>query len=338
VKTDKFIFCTDSHLANNPPVNRVGDYNAELLAKWKCVVAKCNSLKVDGLICGGDLCHTYRTSDELYVRFVRIMNKLECPFYYLYGNHDIQAGNSNFINNTNMGMLAQFDWFNALDVKEPYEFRNTLLTGNNYTKAQETVEFHGWDDSKVRDTPAIGSKKLTILVSHAMITNGTIMIKGSRKSIDVADVETDADVLLNGHYHIGHRTVVEREMLGRPYYIANPGSMARMNLAEAKETYGPRMLFIKVAPNKKVTFKFYNIPHKPYNEVFDVQAHHVKKAEADAKTQFADMLSNVRSSCVGLDLTTEDGFQEAARLASEHTGVKLGKHKMSLLEELRDGE
>lgn len=336
MKVDKFVFCTDSHLANNQPVGRIDDFNAAMMRKWKFVVKECNRRKVQGLICGGDLCHTYRTSDELYVRFVKIMSELECPFYYLYGNHDIQAGNANYIDNTNMGMLAQYHWFNPLDVKRPYEFNHTILTGTNYTRANEVKEFYGWNDSQNRDIQAVGNEKLSILVTHAMITNGTLVIKGDKKSIDVEEVETDADVLLNGHYHVGHPRAVKNEALERTFYIANPGSMARMNLAEARDTYGPRMIVITVKPKKSVKFDFVEIPHKPYNEVFDVQAHHAKKAEMTARTNFASVLESVRSSCAGLDITASKGFNKAVKAACKALDVKLTKEQRAIMEGLKD--
>ena len=218
-------------MANRPPAKRLDDYNESILHKISQALDYGYYKGVDGIIFSGDLFHTHRTNDELTVKFVDIVDQYGIDFYYLYGNHDIQGGNVNFIDKTNMGLLSRYPWFKPLG-DNVYGFSKCLLTGINYSAKQEVDYQFYWPDAET-----IIAKRKKILVTHAMITNEEINIKGERKSTYVKDVESDVDLLLNGHFHDGHKKVVKVTALERTTMIVNPGALARMNLREAVEGF-----------------------------------------------------------------------------------------------------
>ena len=286
--SNKFVICTDSHLANQPPVNRIDKYNESIMDKWEWVRNYCIKKKINKIICPGDLCHTHRTSDELIYRFVDTFADSGINIYYLLGNHDIQGANTDFISKTNMGLLTKYRWFHLLDQHELYEFTNCYLTGINYSVEKETASaFHWWEGKRTCESIEPRGKEV-ILVTHAMITNETMVIKGEAKSVSVQDVDTSADVLVNGHYHIGHPGVVERTVLEKTFKVINPGSMARMNLAEAEASYGPRIAVLTMRNGKESVCKFVDIPCKPLKEIFNRHKLKSKKSVKVDQDRFVD--------------------------------------------------
>ena len=307
--SDKFVICTDSHLANQPPANRIDNYNESIIDKWEWVRDYCIKNKIDKIICPGDLCHTHRTNDELIYKFVSLFADSGINIYYLLGNHDIQGANTSFIYKTNMGLLAKYSWFHLLDCKDLYSFDTCYLTGINYSVEKETANaFHWWEGQRVKlDTPP-ELKAPVILVTHAMITNETMMIKGEAKSVSVHDVDTNADVLINGHYHIGHQKAVKRTTLEHDFMVINPGSMARMNLAEAEESYGPRIAVLTMRVGHNARYKFIDIPCKPIKEVFNRHKIHTKKSVKVDKDKF---INSVRA--MSQQNIMGDNFEQALR-------------------------
>ncbi len=321
---NSFVHCTDSHIANRPPEKRLGDYNRAIMKKWKFVVKYANRKKVDGIICSGDLCHTHKTSDELLYRWVEIMCESDCPFYYLYGNHDIQAGNANYIEKTNMGLLSQHDWFHELDATELIEFSDCYLTGINYSHDKECATTFDWHEGKISTNPialAFGRniKKSMILVTHAMITNKEIMVGGKIKASDVKNIVSNADILLNGHYHDGHPKVVRVRILEHLLKIVNPGSMARMNLREATEGFGPRLAYMQIT-GRKSKIKLVDIPRHQIKEVFDVKKDKVAKKEVREKDKFITTLSKMSNAKI-----MGENFEEALRKCLEDPPKKIRK-------------
>ena len=287
--SDKFVICTDSHLANQPPINRIDDYNSSIIDKWEWVRDYCLRNKINKIICPGDLCHTHRTNDELIYRFVSLFADSHIDIYYLLGNHDIQGANTSFISKTNMGLLTKYSWFHLLDQPTLYEFSSCYLTGINYSVEKETAStFHWWEGQREKTTPEVVVNKEIILVTHAMITNETMMIKGEAKSVSVQDVDTSADILINGHYHIGHPDVVERTTLEKEFKVINPGSMARMNLAEAEASYGPRIAVLTMKKGKPSVCEFVDIPCKSIKEIFNRHKINSKKSVKVDKDKFID--------------------------------------------------
>lgn len=321
MKYDRFLFFTDIHLANNPPVKRIDNYNESILEKVAWVVQYAQKNKIRHVICS-ELFHTHKTSDELTLKFVDLVKDTGIQIYYLFGNHDIQAGNVNFIDKTNMGFLCRYPWFCQLDERALYEFQYTYLTGINYSKSVECQISYEWYDGNRKQPRGnmiikCNNKKM-ILVTHAMITNKDIIVNGVRKSVCVKDVETNADLLLNGHFHDGHKEVVKSTVLEREQMVCNPGSIARMNLREATEGYGPRIADIKV--NDKIRVKLVNVPCKPVNEIFDVKGIKQGKREVKDKNKFIKTLRKM-----GKEKIMGENFEEILQKTLDKPPKKIRK-------------
>ena len=331
---NSFVYFTDPHLANRPPEKRIDDYNKSILKKIQWVVNYAKKKKVNGIICGGDLCHTHKTNDELMYKFVEIMASSGLKFYYLYGNHDIQSGNVNYIEKTNMGLLSQYNWFYELDGKKLIEFSDCYLTGINYSHDKECASSFDWQEGKISKEPlslAFGKKsnKIMILVTHAMITNRQIMISGKVKSQDVNDITTNADILLNGHFHDGHPDVVHNSVLEHDFQIVNPSSLARMNLREAKEGYGPRIAYIKV-DRKGAKIKLVDVPCKPIKEIFDVKKQKIEKREKREKDKFIITLSKMNNKTIMGD-NFEQALQDVLTKPPKKLRKKINKKTRNIL-------
>jgi len=336
LKYNKFIHCTDSHLANKQPEKRTDDFNHSILQKWQWIADYGMSQKVDGIICSGDLCHTHKTSDELIYQFAEIMRNSGLQFYYVYGNHDIQAGNVNYIEKTNMGLLSQHAWFHELDSEKLIEFEHCYLTGINYSHEKECAPCFDWQEGRLKDLNRGDKSKTIVLAVHAMITNKGIMIGGKVKAVDVHDVITNADILLNGHFHDGHKSVVENIVLEHSFKVVNPGSIARMNLKEAKDGFGPRIAVLKIYKNRKSNIKLVDIPCKPLKDIFDLKKQAEQKATCKARDKFIETMSKMSGQAM-----MGDNFEESIKQVLENPPKKLKKKinkrvRQILLEKLEE--
>jgi DNA repair exonuclease SbcCD nuclease subunit len=332
---NSFVYCSDSHIANRPPEKRIDDYNKAIRAKWQWIINYAIRKKADGIICGGDLCHTHKTSDELLYRWVEMMRKSGLPFYYLYGNHDIQAGNVSYIEKTNMGLLSQHDWFHELDAEKLIEFSDCYLTGINYSHDKECAETFDWQEGNLLPDVKRDKSKCMVLVTHAMITNKQILVGTKIRATDVKDIVTNADILLNGHFHDGHPEVVHSGALEHTYKICNPGSIARMNLKEARDGHGPRIAYITI--NRRGSkIKLVDIPCAPIKKIFDTKKSKTEKREKRDKDKFIDTLSKMSGQTI-----MGDNFEQALKETLENPPKKLRKRinkrtRQILLEKLEE--
>lgn len=273
----RIAYITDIHLANRPPANRQDDYNATIFGKLRWVAQECKRRKIRYLIIGGDLAHSYKPEDELIYRFVALMQKYELEVYYIYGNHDIQGGNTKYVNRTNFGLLSQHKWFHLLD-NNPVQLKGVVLAGYDYNAKKECEEH--WE------FPKSEHKGIRILVVHAMIVaEKSILCDGMYKQINVESITTNADILLCGHYHLGFAKPVRLEMLNREALVVNPGSIARIDANQSQKTHGPRVAVITVSGGK-YRVELVVIPHKPTEEVFDCTELESRKETKEDKNNF----------------------------------------------------
>ena len=286
-KIDKFVFITDPHIANKQPESRTDDYNQAVFKKLEYVFEFCVEKNVKNIILGGDLFHSYKVNPELAVTFVDLVQKYNLQIYYILGNHDIQGANRNYIDKTSLGLLSRYDWFHILN-DTVYKFKNTIISGLDFTVEKSCESFYDFPHSDYEK-----SKYYKILALHAMIVNEpSMIIAGKYRQINKHDIETDADLLLVGHYHHGFESIVRGEYFGHAFSMINPGSIARTDYRQAIEGCGPRLVYIRVFPHKQI-IKLLDIPCASKNRVFDIKKlKRVKKTKKELN-QFIDALKTL---------------------------------------------
>jgi DNA repair exonuclease SbcCD nuclease subunit len=294
--SDQFVFITDTHIANKPPASRIDNYNESILKKIRYVIEYAKKNKIKKMLHGGDLFHTAKVSDEICLQVVDLFANSGMDIYYIFGNHDIEGGNTTYVDKTNLGFFTRYRWFHLLHNKV-YEFNNCVVSGVDYSKDMEC--------SFNYDFPHYTGKKKKILLAHPMIVGQTtIEINGKVRQVNVKEVETEADLLLVGHNHLGFKPC-KGEILCKPYKIMNPGSMARISHHEATKTIGPNFIHIKVLPDKLIT-KVIKIPRKKAEKVFDVELGKAKRDKKYKRENFIKELNKIS----GRDVMVEDVKKE----------------------------
>ena len=310
----KMVFITDLHLANTPPVNRIDNYNESIFEKVEFVTNYCAEHNIKHLLIGGDISHSYSPSDELIYRLVSLIVKADLQMYFVYGNHDLQGGNPKYIHKTNFGLLEKYDWcYNV--AKESVVLADCVIAGHNY-KAKKEAD-HIWGLPKL---PVDVGKKPKLLMVHPMVVNEkTLFIDGKFKQVNVKEVETDADLLLCGHYHFGFPKVIKVRLLEKLHRIVNPGSIARISLRQAQETNGPRLAQITVKEGK-VWVKLVKIPCKPIEEIFDEENYLREKKVARSRDNFIHVMQELSRTNV-----MKDNFVNTLTNVLEHPPKTLKK-------------
>jgi len=275
----EFCFVTDTHLAANQPANRIDNYNESVLQKIEFVCKYCNDNSVSTLVHGGDLLHSHHVKPDVLIAFADLMIKYNLDLYYVYGNHDVQGANFDFIDKTNLGLISRYPWFHELNERIEH-FDDCVLSGYNYTVNRKETYFPFPDTGHTFAGRKVLHTKKKILVLHANIydvANENPMIEkiGVRNN----EIETDADLVLCGHTHYGWEKGVKCDGT----IIINPGSIARVKYDEHTNGFGPRLVHIKV--DKEIEYQFVQIPVNP---AFDETKYKVAKKVKERRSKFLD--------------------------------------------------
>ena len=299
----RFIYINDSHLANKAPVSRIDDYNETIFDKLRFCFEYCKDNGIKTVIHGGDLFHSYKIKEEIGIKFVDLLQEYDLQFYYCYGNHDVFGNNRNHVDKTVLGFLKRYKQFHVLGDK-PYEFEyGIMLNGYDCSDVVPPNHEYNWDPSGFYGIPP-GKVGYKILVLHANIENTeSVVINGVAKNSFVKDVETDANLVLCGHNHIGWKETIANKVLEWETKFVNPGSIARINYNESIYGYGPRLADIEIKKNLTKGYqsiiKYQYIPTK---EAFDVKKIKNKKLVVRNKENFIEALQELE----GIDIMADN--------------------------------
>lgn len=251
---DRFVYMTDTHAKRNNIETRKDNYFKAIFKKLKWSLRYCNKNGITDVIHGGDLFDNPNVSDYVAGKIARLFKKAGVQLWYVMGNHDITGKNPESYVNGKLHMFESYDWFHFIG-GECVEFNNCFLGGIDYTKEDED-EIHF-------NMPKKTEGKTKILVIHHMITGEKedMVIGGKRLMTSYTSVDTDADIVLTGHFHPGMK-IKKYHILERPVKIANPGSLSRTNKLIDKIGHGPALIDIKIKKNGKSILKHIPIPCK----------------------------------------------------------------------------
>jgi len=313
---DRFVFITDTHLANKQPANRSGDYNADIFKKIKFVLDYCEENNIKNLIHGGDLFHSYNVRNRIAIQFVDLVKSYDVRIFYCYGNHDVQGGNHNFAEDTPLGFIKRYDWLYLLN-GETYEkpfFHNIALGGMDCSYEVPEMDDYSYDFADP-DT-----KKLKILVVHGNIDDRDkpMVVKLEQKTSCVKDVVSNADMLLCGHYHYGWKKTVVTRTLEHRLILVNPGSMARVKVDEARNSHGPRLFDCTVNRQLKIKAKYVDIPR---SSRFDLKSQSEAKSDNRDKQYFIDRLVEL-----GKGNAIRDDFKKAVNNILDNPPVEIQEY------------
>lgn len=273
---EQFCYIGDTHLAYAQPVNRIDVYNDSILDKIEFVLKYCQEKKIKTLVHGGDLLHSHHVKPETLLSFVDLILRYGVNFYYVYGNHDVQGANFDYVDKTQLGFLSRYQWFYEMN-NCVHEFNNYLLSGYNYTSDKQKKDYY-FPEFKS------GNKK-KVLVLHANIydatnTNPIIEKIGIRNN----EIETDADLVLCAHTHYGWKDGV----ICDGTIVINPGSVARVKYDEHINGFGPRLVHVQI--DKNIKYQFVKIPTV---KAFDDNKYKEDKKIKDKRSKFIEVFKKL---------------------------------------------
>lgn len=264
----KIIYATDQHIKGRNHGSRLDDFPAAMNRKMDELVEVCLYEQPDALVLGGDLYDTPRVSFSLIItmaRKLRKIRKLGIPIFLVPGNHDLYGYSMDTIDQTAIGVLAEAGLVRLLTRKKSY-----LITDSKGV----TVELHGREYDKDIDLLPKNDYQIDrrhnarwdFLFSHGMLLEKPFH-PDVRHSV-TSDVETDADLVLNGHYHDGYPL---HEVNGTLF--GNPGSTGRDEICKRMPQYA-----IIEATKKKFTVDYVEYASaENYADIFDFSVKVAKK-------------------------------------------------------------
>jgi len=220
----KLLFLTDTHIRGTNPSRRLDDFKETLLRKLTEVREIAIEEEVDYILHGGDLFDRPDTAPSVVGEFVKVLRTYPKPIYIVAGNHDLYGHNPQTLPRTMLGLLIASGVVNLIP-DEPI-----LLNDDNGTILQLSGKnFDYTIDNKNSDAYYVkkgSSADYAIHIVHGMLLDRPFFESGFTL---IEDVETEADITIAGHYHLGFGV---KDYKGR--YFLNPGSLVRAS-ADIKE-------------------------------------------------------------------------------------------------------
>jgi len=291
----RLIIIGDLHFRGENPRNRKDNYSEAILTKLYEVFQIARDYEVDAIIIPGDVFDSSSVSlytiGRLADFLITCKQKFRIEVLAISGNHDLPAGNKGAISRTPYGLLTKLGYLHDLEdydfeVKEstsPFEIPSALITGCGFDYQTDTSE--GLNQYIAGQPYADGYP--VIHVVHSMLLASPPTFPMRHTLID--QVETDADIIISGHYHEGFGVIRRKD--GKLFI--NPGALCRLSASEAemKRTVQVALLTIR----SKTDFEAELIPlqsARPAEEVLDREAIVDKKEHENWLESFFESLSH----------------------------------------------
>ena len=276
----KFLFYTDTHYKDNAPKGRLDNIMDSQFDELKDILELSREYEVDFLLHGGDFFDNRKPSHQLVVHLLDWFKLLHLPVYTVIGNHDLLGYNLDSVKNSGLGVLLESGAVEKVDEHLQWDDSKVVIKS-----VHSTLEFEKQYifDDRYKDY-------LKIVVSHNYVIPSESMPFGF---IHPKDIQTNADLVLCGHYHTSFDHIE-----GNTRWI-NPGSVSRWSTADRNKL--PQALLIEV------TGQEYNIKYlplksaKPGSEIFDIELIEANKQHDKDIEAFAKSLESVSFQAVDIE-------------------------------------
>ncbi|HHY27195.1 MAG TPA: DNA repair exonuclease [Desulfitobacterium dehalogenans] len=311
-----FIIAGDLHFRSEPPRNRKDNYEKAILTKLYEVFQIAHDHGVKAIIIPGDIFDSSNVSLSTIAKLGEFLQVCTQEFgaevLTISGNHDIPAGNKNALPRTPYGLLERLSFF--LNIEE-----NTY--GDDWL---DEIEISGCGFDYQTDTDSgkeqfmaanLSGESLKIHVVHSMLLAASPSFPMHHTLID--DVETNADIIISGHYHDGFGIIRRKD--GKLFI--NPGALCRLSASQAEMNRRVQVALLTV--NSKTDFHAELIPLKssrPAEEVLDREAIVEKKEHENWLESFFDSLQQEGEEKF---LEVREIVEKIASLENVSDGVKL---------------
>lgn len=111
------LFVGDPHLTGKNPLCRLDDLTIVQWKKWNEIINIANMLNIP-MVTSGDILNVSVIANSLLTKLGNVLNKLNNPIYFIWGNHDLMYHSLDMWERTSLGVL----WTNNEKVKHISEF------------------------------------------------------------------------------------------------------------------------------------------------------------------------------------------------------------------------
>lgn len=281
----KILYLTDTHFTAKNPSSRIDVFETVTYEKMLEIKEIINQNHVDFVLHGGDFFHQPRVSLRYTGRLAQILKSWGVPIFTNIGNHDIFGYSKETLDQTTLGLLDKTNIVEIIDRENPKVFN----VGNKKIAIESQEYYKDIDhfDNYIKDYRVEIEADYNILLIHSMLLDKPF-IDGVPHTV-ISDVETDADMVLVGHYHPGFT----EKKLGNTTFI-NPGSTLRV---ESSRKDMPKVLIIDLQDiNGKIVENheyIYLKTAKSYEEVFDTTRIENKTRKSNIISEFKNSIKNL---------------------------------------------
>jgi predicted phosphodiesterase len=256
----------DVHQTGKSPVSRLDDLPETQYSKWEEIRDIANTKDVP-IISVGDVFHTAIVANSIVNRLGGILNTLNNPLYFVWGNHDLEYHSLAIWARTSLGILLQ----NHPMVKHISSF------DKDYGISWDYID---WD----RPLKKRGSKFLLShksIVNHRQLNSNFWIRKDKTFAKPVGDWSKGYKIILCGHWH-------------KPYSfkhgkttVINAGPVSRMTI---EENLIPSVCLINM--DTGIFKRHYLESAKPFDEVISSKHISLKSNNTDTIKKFIETIQN----------------------------------------------
>lgn len=299
----RFLWFSDVHVSDTPPVMRTEGYTEDIFLKIEEVAALCETKKVDYALFGGDWFNSKlaaRVSHNLVNRSLRVLDKFPCPIYWIVGSHDVPYGRLDLLYKRPIGTLLRHPSVRYLDTTAEVRKGGVVVrlypvsdSYNNTTEevATELQRLRYEADTLAQD----GVKYYDIAMLHQpVVREGSFPFP----VVQSADLVGLADAVLYGHMH-NYEGVWEMQLPDGPRTtFVNVGAVSRGSLDEKTLSRVPTVLLFDVVASSVqqglLAMDYKEIPLKSVKPAAQVFRLAEKQESVDRATDIEALLTSVK--------------------------------------------
>lgn len=260
----RFLFFTDTHYNATSPRNRLDNLLETSLEKTREIIDLACQYKVDFMVHGGDFFEKPDVTDLVAGRVASVIKNIPVPFFVVPGGHDLYGNNIETVGRTKIGLLSQAGLVNLLThpLREAVIFRNSKIS----VQLTGTASHYGIDSENIENDYILQYKQADFAV-HAV--HGMLVPKPFIPGIPAVLVDnvinTQADITLAGHYHLGYDPV----RIGDKLFV-NCGALVRKTNDIKEMSRIPQVALITISKEEGVKVEFISLKSAlPGDQVLD---------------------------------------------------------------------
>jgi DNA repair exonuclease SbcCD nuclease subunit len=298
----------DLHLSGKNPPERKDDLTTKQWEKLDYIIEISNYHNCP-CICTGDIFDSALVSRKIMSTFGERINKLKNPFYFVFGNHDLQYHSMDMIEQTSLGVL----WLNNKMLKHISEFEG------DYGRAWSYIDFK----NPFHDPDA------QYLLSHRAIVNDNLISANSWILDDQNFCQhvkelTRYELIICGHWHKSYEFFYQYAP-DKDVHVLNPGVVCRRTIDE-RERPAIYFLDLDACYDNKQEEHATSIDLNALDSDLVLREESIKSGIAPHKDEITQFVQQLKSQ----QLSKKVSFIDSLIVAVEQVGQK------SIEKEMRD--